>query len=439
MEILVKTTQLLLSLSILVILHEMGHFFFARLFKTRVEKFYLFFNPWFSLFRYKKGDTEYGLGWLPLGGYVKISGMIDESMDREQMKQPAQSHEFRSKKSWQRLLIMLGGIIFNVITAFVIYSMVLFTWGEKYLTNDNAVHGIMADSTGIKMGLQNGDFIIDIDGSKTENFRLIPHDIIVNKAQYIKVLRNGEEKSVAIPEWIWPELIKNPSFVQPRIPFVVQGFPTESFGKNAGFEIGDRVVAINDSAAVFYDEVKNGLNTHKGQEVVFSVLRKKDTVQIQTRIPDDGLLQIFLETAPDSFFVMKEKSYGFFESFPAGVEKTITTLGSYVKQFKLIFSPETKAYESLGGFISIGKIFPAEWDWLAFWSMTAFLSIILAFMNFLPIPALDGGHVLFLLVEMVSGRKPGDKFLEYAQMVGMFLLIALLLFANGNDIIKLFK
>lgn len=439
MEILVKTTQLLLSLSILVILHEFGHFFFARLFKTRVEKFYLFFNPWFSLFKVKKGDTEYGLGWLPLGGYVKISGMIDESMDREQMKQAPQPHEFRSKKSWQRLLIMLGGIIFNVITAFVIYSFVLFTWGERYLKTENAVNGIMVDSTGIKMGLQNGDIIVDIDGQKTENFRLIAHDVIVNNAKYIRVLRNGEEKNIEIPEWIWPELIKNPSFVQPRIPFVVQGFPEESFGKNAGFETGDRVVAMNDSATVFYDEVKNGLKAYKGQEVVFSVLRKQDTVQIQTRIPDDGLLQIYLESAPDSFFVMNEKSYGFFESFPAGVERTFTTLGSYVKQFKLLFQPETKAYESLGGFISIGKIFPAEWDWLAFWSMTAFLSIILAFMNFLPIPALDGGHVLFLLVEMVTRRKPGDKFLEYAQMVGMFLLIALLLFANGNDIIKLFK
>ena len=438
MEILVKTSQLLLSLSILVIIHEFGHFLFARLFKTRVEKFYLFFNPWFSLFKYKKGDTEYGLGWLPLGGYVKISGMIDESMDKEQMKQPPKPYEFRSKNAWQRLLIMMGGIVFNIIAAFVIYSMVLFTWGEKFLATENAVYGIMVDSTGVKMGLQNGDIIIDIDGVKTENFRLIPHDVIVNKARYIKVLRNGEEKSVAIPEWIWPELIKNPMFVQPRIPFIVSGFPKESYGKNAGFEKGDKVIAINDNSAEYYDQVKEGLNRYKGQEVVFSLLRNKDTVQIQTKIPDDGLLQIFLEITQDSFFVMNEKSYGFFESFPAGVKRTFTTLGSYVKQFKLIFQPETKAYESLGGFISIGKIFPAEWDWLAFWSMTAFLSIILAFMNFLPIPALDGGHVLFLLVEIVTRRKPGDKFLEYAQMVGMFLLLALLVFANANDIIKLF-
>lgn len=439
MEILVKTAQLLLSLSILVLLHEMGHFFFARLFKTRVEKFYLFFDPWFSLFKIKRGDTEYGIGWLPLGGYVKISGMIDESMDREQMKQPPQPHEFRSKKSGYRLLIMLGGIISNVITAFIIYSMVLFTWGEKFLATENAVNGIMVDSTGMKMGLQNGDFIIDIDGNKTENFRMISKDVIINKAKNIKVLRQGQEVNVPIPEAIWPELIKNPLFVQPRVPFVVEGFPEESYGKNAGFMKGDRVVAMNHTSARFYDEVKRGLNTNKGKDVVFSVLRNKDTVEIQTRIPDDGLLQIFLVTSPDSFFVMNEKSYGFFESFPAGVEHSYTILTDYVKQFKLLFQPKTKAYESLGGFIAIGKIFPAEWDWFSFWSMTAFLSIILAFMNFLPIPALDGGHVLFLLVEIVSGRKPGDKFLEYAQMVGMFLLIALLVFANANDVIKLFQ
>lgn len=439
MEILVKTAQLLLSLSILVLLHEMGHFFFARLFKTRVEKFYLFFDPWFSLFKIKRGDTEYGIGWLPLGGYVKISGMIDESMDKEQMKQPPQPHEFRSKKSGCRLLIMLGGIIANIITAFIIYSMVLFTWGERFLATENAVNGIMVDSTGIKMGLQNGDFIIDIDGNKTENFGRIPHDVIVNKAKNIKVLRQGKEVNVPIPEAIWPELIKNPLFVQPRVPFVVKGFYGDEYGKSAGFMIGDKVIAMNQTATPFYDEVKNGLNSNKGKDVVFSVLRNKDTVDIQTRIPDDGFLQIFLVTSPDSFFVMSERSYDFFESFPAGVERTFTTLNSYVKQFKLLFQPDTKAYESLGGFISIGKIFPAEWDWFSFWSMTAFLSIILAFMNFLPIPALDGGHVLFLLVEIVSGRKPGDKFLEYAQMVGMFLLLALLVFANANDVIKLFQ
>ncbi|PKP22671.1 MAG: RIP metalloprotease RseP [Bacteroidetes bacterium HGW-Bacteroidetes-21] len=439
MEIVVKASQLILSLSILVLLHEMGHFLFARLFKTRVEKFYLFFNPWFSLFKKKIGDTEYGIGWLPLGGYVKISGMIDESMDKEQMKQPAQPHEFRSKKSWQRLLIMMGGIIMNVITAFVIYSMVLFTWGEKYLANENAIYGVMVDSTGTKMGLQNGDMILEVDGSTIENFKMITHDVIVNKAKTIKLLRNGEEVTVNIPSTVWPELIKNPNFVQPRLPFLIASFPKESYGKDAGFMVGDRVIAMNNTRAEYYDEVKDNLTKYKGTTVVFDILRNKDTVQISTKIPESGLLELFLEVNPDSFFVMNEKSFGFFESFPAGVEKTFSTLNSYIKQFKLLFSSETKAYESLGGFISIGKIFPGVWDWYAFWAMTAFLSVILAFMNFLPIPALDGGHVFFLLYEMITGRKPGDKFMEYAQMTGMFLLIALLLFANGNDIVKLFK
>lgn len=439
MEILVKTSQLLLSLSLLVLIHEFGHYIFARLFKTRVEKFYLFFNPWFSLFKKKVGDTEYGIGWLPLGGYVKISGMIDESMDKEQMKQPAQPHEFRSKKTWQRLLIMLGGIIFNVITAFVIYSMVLFTWGEKYLDNKNAVYGIMVDETGKKMGLQNGDKVISIDNEGIENFKMITHDIIVNKAKTIQVERNGQIISVQVPDSIWPLVINNPSFVQPRIPFIIDSFAEESFAEKAGFKIGDKMLSMNNSESVYFDQVKENLNANKGKQVIFTLLRGADTVQIETIVPTDGLLQVALLTNPDSFFVMNEKEYGFFEAFPAGVSKTFATLDSYIKQFKLLFSPETKAYESLGGFISIGKIFPGVWDWFSFWSMTAFLSIILAFMNFLPIPALDGGHVLFLLYEMITGRKPGDKFLEYAQMAGMFLLLALLIFANGNDIFRLFK
>jgi len=438
-EILTKALQLILSLSILVIIHEFGHFFFARLFKTRVEKFYLFFNPWFSIFKKKIGETEYGVGWVPLGGYVKISGMIDESMDKEQMKLPPQPYEFRSKKSWQRLLIMLGGILFNIILAFFIYSMVLFTWGEKYLQNSEVRYGIMTDSLGKSIGIKNGDKILSLDNKPVDNFRKITHDILLDDVKTIQLLRNDSVINISIPESIKAELIKNPSFIEVRIPFIADEYIKNSVGEKAGIKKGDRFIALNDSSVSYFDEVKDLLSQNKNKQVKISLLRNNDTVTISLIVPSDGKLGIFPLADLEKFFKLKEIHYGFFESIPAGFEKTFSMLDSYIKQFKLIFSPETKAYESIGGFITIGKIFPAEWDWLSFWSMTAFLSIILAFMNLLPIPALDGGHVLFLLYEIITRRKPSDKFLEYAQIVGMAILFALLIFANGNDIIKLFK
>lgn len=439
MEILVKAAQLILSLSILVMVHEMGHFFFARLFKTRVEKFYLFFNPWFSLFKKKVGDTEYGIGWLPLGGYVKISGMIDESMDKEQMKQPPQPYEFRTKKTWQRLLIMLGGILVNIVFAFLVYSMVLYSWGEEYLPNSEARYGIMVSNTGKDLGLMNGDKIISVDGLPVENFRRIAHDIIVNKAEYIEVERSGEKKKIYVPDNIWPDLLQDPGFVEVRIPFIIAEFLKESAGREAGMKEGDKIVKFNHIPVSFFDEVRTDLNKSKNKEAVISVLRGKDTLDLTLKIPESGLLGVRPEGDLSKFFKMKKTEYGFFASFPAGVTKTFSMLDSYIKQFKLLFSPETKAYENMGGFIKIGSLFPSEWDWFAFWTMTAFLSIILAFMNLLPIPALDGGHVLFLLFEIVTGRKPSDKFLEYAQIAGMVIIFGLLIWANGNDIIGLFR
>ncbi|NSW44966.1 MAG: RIP metalloprotease RseP [Bacteroidales bacterium] len=438
-EIIIKALQLILSLSILVIIHEFGHFFFARLFKTRVEKFYLFFNPWFSIAKKKIGETEYGIGWLPLGGYVKISGMIDESMDKEQMKMPPQPYEFRSKKAWQRLLIMLGGILFNIILAFFIYSMVLFTWGEKYLPASEVTYGIMTDSIGYKVGLRNGDKIISLDNKPVDNFRKIVHDILLEDIKTIQVKRNDSIINILLPSDIKADLVKNPTFLEVRIPFIVDAFISNSAGEKAGIKKGDKFIAINDSAVTYFDEVRAMLSRHKNEKVTLKLLRNNDTVSLTLTIPPDGKLGIFPLSDLEKFFKLKEIHYGFFESIPAGFVKTFSMLDSYIKQFKLIFSPETKAYESVGGFISIGKIFPAEWDWLSFWSMTAFLSIILAFMNLLPIPALDGGHVLFLIFEIITRRKPSDKFLEYAQIVGMAILFALLIFANGNDIIKLFK
>jgi regulator of sigma E protease len=439
MEILIKVIQLLLSLSILIIVHECGHFFFAKLFKTRVEKFYLFFDPWFSLFKYKKGDTEYGIGWLPLGGYVKISGMIDESMDREAMKLPAQPYEFRSKPTWQRLLIMLGGVMVNFIMALVIYAGVLYCWGHEYLPTANAKYGIMTDSLGLQIGLKNGDKIISVDHEKVEDFHYVTSTILLNKAKTIQILRDSTPMDIQIPESFFAKFIKNPRFFDARIPFVVGGFAKQSVAKEAGMLVEDSIVAINDVPVRFYDEIRSKLQTCKGQLIKVSVIRKSEQKEISVKVPETGLLGIALIGDPKRFFETKFIHYSLLESIPAGIKRGFTASSDYLKQFKLIFSRETKGYESLGGFITIGSIFPGVWDWQSFWSLTAFLSIILAIMNVLPIPALDGGHVLFLLYEIITGRKPSDKFLEYAQITGMVLILGLLLFANGNDVFKLVR
>lgn len=441
MEIIIKIGQFLLSLSLLIILHEMGHFLFARLFKTRVEKFYLFFNPWFSLFKKQVGETEYGIGWLPLGGYVKISGMIDESMDKEQLKQPPQPHEFRSKKSYQRLLIMLGGVMVNFIFALAIYIMVLYTWGEKYLPVRNMTYGIMVDSTGMNLGLQNGDKILSIDGEEVENYLSIVHDIVVNEAKTIEVDRNGREVSVELPKNTIAELIKSDLPILPRMPFYINGFTDEdSSAYHAGVQMGDKVIAINNIRTDFFDEFKNEIKAFKGQPVSLSLLRNEsDTVRVNVNVSDNATIGVMADLDLTRYFKLEERSYSLAQSVPAGIKKGYSMVRSYLKQLKLLFKPETKAYEEIGGFIKIGSIFPGVWDWQAFWNLTAFLSIILAIMNILPIPALDGGHVTFLLYEIISGRKPGEKFLEYAQIAGMVILLSLLVYANGNDIINLFK
>ncbi|MGC9343060.1 MAG: RIP metalloprotease RseP [Bacteroidales bacterium] len=441
MEILVKAGQFLLSLSLLIILHEMGHFVFARLFNTRVEKFYLFFNPWFSLFKKKIGETEYGIGWLPLGGYVKISGMIDESMDKEQLKKPPQPYEFRAKKSYQRLLIMLGGVMVNFIFALLIYAMVLYTWGEKYLPVENMKYDIMVDSTGMNMGLRNGDKILAIDGNEIENYLSIVHDIVVDEAKTIQVERNGREMSIDLPENTIANLIKSDLPILPRMPFYIDGYTdVDSSAYKSGVRVGDRVLAINDIKTEYFDEFKNEIKDFKNETVTLTLLRNEsDTVRTDVNVSDNGTIGVMADLNLDRFFELKERNYTFAEAFPAGINKGYNMISSYLKQLKLLFKPETKAYEEIGGFLKIGSIFPGVWDWQAFWNLTAFLSIILAIMNILPIPALDGGHVTFLIYEIVTGRKPGEKFLEYAQIAGMIILLSLLVYANGNDIINLFK
>lgn len=440
MEIFVKIVQLLLSLSILVIFHEMGHFLAAKAFKTRVEKFYLFFNPWFSLFKFKKGETEYGMGWLPLGGYVKISGMIDESMDREQMKQPPQPYEFRSKPAWQRLIIMIGGVTVNVLLAIAIYISILWVWGEQYLpTSEVNKYGIVADTLAKEAGLKTGDRIISVGGKVVEDFNKIPVEIILNEARSVQVIRDGEPVDVVFPPGFLGKLVKhrNPDFIAPRFPFEIDGFSKDSPAKEAGIDLNDKVVAINGVPINYFDEFVGLVKKNKGKVINIDVLRSGDTLSFPVQVKPEGVVGISASTI--KFFTFKEKDYSFFAAIPAGFVKTWDGIASYMKQLKLLFSSEVKAYESVGGFITIGSIFPAEWDWQAFWRLTAFLSIMLAILNILPIPALDGGHVMFLAYEIITGHKPSDKFMEYSQIVGMVLLLALLVFANGNDIIRLFR
>jgi len=439
MEILIKIVQLLLSLSILVIFHELGHFITAKMFKTRVEKFYLFFNPWFSLFKIKKGETEYGIGWLPLGGYVKIAGMIDESMDMEQMKQPPQPWEFRSKPAWQRLIIMLGGVTVNILLAIAIYIVMLSAIGEQYLPTTSVKYGITVDSVAYRMGLRNGDKIISIDHKPVEDFASIPKVILLEEAKNIQIIREGKPVDIHIPNGSISELIskKTPEFISFRIPFEVGDFTKTSPAKKAGLKVNDRIIGINDTLLSYFDQFRATIGQFKDKEIQVMVIRGKDTLKIPVAVPREGLIGVYPK-GPANYFSLKEKQYNLITAIPAGFIKAYDGVGNYLKSIKLIFSQE-KAYESVGGFISIGNIFPSTWDWQAFWSLTAFLSIMLAVLNVLPIPALDGGHVMFLFYEIIFRRKPSDKFMEYSQYVGLAILFGLLIFANGNDIIKLFR
>ncbi|MCK4568999.1 MAG: RIP metalloprotease RseP, partial [Bacteroidales bacterium] len=431
MEILIKILQLLLSLSILVIFHEMGHFLAAKMFRTRVEKFYLFFNPWFSIFKFKLKGTEYGLGWLPLGGYVKISGMIDESMDKEAMKKPPQPYEFRSKPAWQRLIIMLGGVIVNVILAMVIYVFMLYTWGESYLpTSEANKYGIAVDSMGAEMGLKDGDKILSIDGKIVDDFYKVPITLILDEADYILVERDSMIMNVKIPDGAIGKLIKHksPDFIAVRFPYVVEKFAENSPAEAAGMRVGDKLIALNGESLLYFHEYIREVPKLKGEDIGIVCLRDADTVLITFHVPEEGVIGVY-RVSPKEFFAFNNRDFSFVEAIPAGIVKGYRGIGDYLKQLRLLFSPEVKAYESVGGFITIGSIFPAEWDWERFWRLTAFLSIMLAILNVLPIPALDGGHVMFLLYEIIARRKPSDKFMEYAQIVGMILIFALLIYA----------
>jgi regulator of sigma E protease len=443
MGIVIQIGQFLLSLSILIILHELGHFIFARLFGTRIEKFYLFFDPWFSLFKIKRGDTEYGVGWLPLGGYVKISGMIDESMDMEQLKQPPQSWEFRSKPTGQRLLIMLGGVLVNLVLGFIIYSAVLFTWGEKYLPNKNLTGGVWCvDSIATDIGFRNGDRILSVNDVEPERFEDIYQEIIFGGT--VKVIRNQQVDSFVVPKDFVGNLVKerNVTLLYPRIPFIIREIPDTSINAGSGLMPKDQVVSVNGIPVQYFDEYQSIADTLAPGRLSMEVLRDQKRVAVEAVLSDKKKLEVqtFIPTFEDleklNIYQLESVNYSFLQSIPAGFKLAKERLGFYIRQFKLIFDFRTGAYKGLGGFGTIGGLFPKVWEWQAFWEITAFLSLILAFMNILPIPALDGGHVLFLLYEMITRRKPSEKFLEYAQITGMVIILGLFIFANTNDILR---
>ena len=440
-----KAAQLILSLSILVLLHEWGHYITAKWFKCRVEKFYLFFDPWFSLFKKKVGETEYGIGWLPLGGYVKIAGMVDESMDKTQLKQAPQPWEFRSKPAWQRLIIMIAGVTVNVLLAFVIYAGILMVWGDDKTPNASVKNGIwVTDSLMYDIGLRDGDRILTVNNEPVVNFEEAPKKILFSGGGQIGIEREGRPQTIQIPVRVIGQLIERKrtkgSMMIPRIPPIIGEFAADdsSNAKKAGLQYWDRITKVDSLPIQFLDQAAAYFGTKKGQQVMLTVIRKDSTINLPVNLDSNGKMGPALLTNKqyDSLgvFTVKHTDYGFFEAFPAGFNLAVSSLRDYIDQFKLILSPKTEAYKGVGGFKGMANIFPGKgWDWENFWRITAFFSIVLAFMNLLPIPALDGGHVLFTLIEMITGRKPSEKFLEYAQIAGMIFLLALMLYANGND------
>lgn len=442
MDIFIKLSQFLLSLSLLIILHELGHFIPAKLFKTRVEKFYLFFDVKYSLIKKKIGETEYGIGWLPLGGYVKISGMIDESMDKEQMALPPQPWEFRSKPAYQRLIIMLGGVTVNFILAFIIYIGMAFAYGDIYIANEDLKDGLLIENKAMQnAGFKTGDHIVSVDGEKIVKF---DNDINMKvvMAKEVLIERNGTQLAIKMPIDFVDQLSKQEKepLVSIRTPFVVGAISDGS--KNTALQPKDVVLALNGQPAKYFDQAKAILESNKNKTIPATILRDQKEIQVPVIVSNDGKLGIgvgqlgMASLEKLGYYKVSKQEFGFLESIPVGITKGKDQLLGYGKQLKMIFSPSTGAYKQVGGFKAIFDIFPSTWSWEVFWNITALLSIMLGVMNLLPIPALDGGHVMFLLYEIVSGKKPSDKFLENAQLVGFVLLITLLLFANGNDIYK---
>ncbi len=441
MDIIIKIIQFFLCFTILVGIHELGHFLMARVFRIRVDKFYIFFDPWFSIFKFKRGDTEYGLGWLPLGGYCKIAGMIDESMDKEYQKQPPQPWEFRSKPAWQRFLVMIAGVVMNVVLAVAIYIGVCYTWGDSYFSNEDAKWGYNFNEAGHSLGFRDGDRLVSIDGEAVENPMVFLNSLLITEGdRRVVVERDGEQVELTLPLAELIAMRQNKGYEKllvQRMPFLIDSVVAPTA---AQLLKGDEIVAIESRRTadryekMDYRDYRSYLQLHAGDTVQLTVLRDGGTLELPVPVSAEGTIGVIVQNP----YTLRTQTYTFWESIPAGFRRAGDMISSYWEQLKMIVQPKTKMYEELGGFIAIGSIFPSSWDWQDFWLKTAFLSIILAVMNILPIPGLDGGHAIFTFWEMVTGRKVSDKVLEGAQYVGLIIILFLLLYANGNDIYRFF-
>lgn len=445
MIFIIKTLQVILALSILIVVHEFGHFIFSKMFGIRVDKFFLFFDAgnvkilstksgWFSrLFpKAKDWETEYGIGWLPLGGYCKVAGMIDESMDTEHLKNEPQPWEFRSKPAWQRLLVMAGGVLFNFIFAIIMYSVLLANWGESYVSNEDSA--IYVNELAYDMGFRNGDHIISMDDYRPENFFMLQADLARHTASKVTVLRENDTLDIYIDQNRIGEVLNSPGMFGLAMPFTVRSVSEDSPNLNAGLAEGDRIISVASDRTEFVQDAWPILEEHAGKEVPVKILRSGDTLAMSLQVDTLGKLGVMLQQPP-----IRQKEYTVLSSIPAGFKKTFSSIGGYVQDLKLVFTPSTEAYKSVGSFIAIGQIFPSAWDWYSFISIIAMISIMLGVMNLIPIPALDGGHIVFTIYEMITGRKPSDNFLYVTQLIGMVLIFGLMFLAFGNDIARIIR
>lgn len=431
MDVLIKILQVIIAFSVLIILHEFGHFLFARLFGIRVDKFYLFFDiGGKSLLKFKKGDTEYGIGWLPLGGYCKIAGMVDESMDIEALKKEPQSWEFRTHPAWQRLLVMAGGVLFNFLFAILVYISIMAIWGQSYISNENTQ--VWVGETAYEMGFRNGDRILAMDDYVPEDFAMLQADLARRDVHVVKVLRGADTVDLYLDRSLISKLLGDSQMFDIALPFVVAQVQPEGINPDCGLQAGDRITAFDAQSVSFVQDAREVLASKAGGTTVATVQRGQESFPLEMQVDSLGRIGVILES-PD----VRHRSYNVLQAIPAGLEYTFTTIGGYLQDLRLMVTPSSGAYKYVGSFIAIGQVFPSTWDWYRFMSILALLSIMLAVMNLLPIPGLDGGHILFVLYEMVTGRKPSERFLAVAQMIGMVLLLGLMVLAFGNDIGRL--
>lgn len=438
MEVFIKVLQVIACFSLLVLIHEFGHFLFAKIFHTRVEKFYLFFNPWFSIFKFRIGETEYGMGWVPFGGYCKIAGMVDESMDTEQMKSEPKPWEYRSKPAWQRLLIIVGGVLMNIVLAIGIYIGITYAWGDSYIRTKDVEYGFMFSEVAHEIGFRDGDKVLSVGGEYVDNYGQIPAVILLDDARDVQVERDGKPLMLTIDTKYIKAMLKDKEFIALRTPFVVGKVQPEGGAAAGGLMAGDSLVAVDSVPMRWFDEFRAAFAEHKGDTALVTFVRGGERLTAAVPVSREGQVGAYLAGVNlADIYRVSTRQYSFLEAIPVGFGRAFTSIGSYLKQLKLIASPETEAYKSVGGIIAMGNFFPGEWNWLQFWQITALISIMLAVLNILPIPMLDGGHMVFILYEMITRRTPSDKFMERAQLVGMIIVFGIVILANGNDILKL--